>query len=194
MNSIKIKHIFKRFGDKQVLSDFSLLIEGGITTCIMGPSGCGKTTLLRIIGGLETADRGEIISNINKISFVFQEDRLSENYSAVSNIKFVVGKAVSRNEIEEMLGEFGLEVSINKPARELSGGMKRRVAIARALCAEYDLLIMDEPLKGLDDKLKKAVMNIIKQKTAGKTVIYVTHDKSEAEFFGDRLINMEMKI
>ncbi len=193
MSHINIKQISKAFGDKQILSDLSLCIEEGITTCIMGPSGCGKTTLLRIISGLETADEGEIISDAKRLSFVFQEDRLSENYTAVSNIKFVVGKSVPRKTIIEMLTEFGLEDSMNKPVRELSGGMKRRVAIARALCAPYDLLIMDEPLRGLDEKLKQSVMNTIKQKTKGKTVILVTHDTSEAEFLGNKLIHWETK-
>lgn len=193
MSHINIKQISKAFGDKQILSDLSLCIEEGITTCIMGPSGCGKTTLLRIISGLETADEGEIISDAKRLSFVFQEDRLSENYTAVSNIKFVVGKSVPRKTIIEMLTEFGLEDSMNKPVRELSGGMKRRVAIARALCAPYDLLMMDEPLRGLDEKLKQSVMNTIKQKTKGKTVILVTHDTSEAEFLGNKLIHWETK-
>lgn len=193
MSDINVSHISKSFGDKQILSDFSICIKKGVTTCIMGPSGCGKTTLLRIISGLETADKGEVKIDVKSVSFVFQEDRLSENYSAVSNIKFVVGKSASRESIERTLREFGLEESMNRPVRELSGGMKRRVAIARALCAPYELLILDEPLKGLDEKLKQDVMKIIKTKTAGKTVVYVTHDKSEADFFADILINMEIE-
>lgn len=191
MSNIEIKNLCKKYEDHVVFEDVDATFEEGTFTCLMGPSGCGKTTLLRLIAGLETADKGEIHTNGMRISFVFQEDRLSENFSAVSNIKFVVGKAVSSSAIRELLNEFELEDAQNKPVRELSGGMKRRVAIARALCAPYDLLIMDEPLKGLDEKLKDKVIRIIRQRTEGKTVICVTHDQDEAERFESRILHWE---
>lgn len=191
MSDIVAKQLSKSFGDEVVFKDLSIRFQEGKTTCLMGPSGCGKTTLLRIIAGLEQADQGEIISDAKRISFVFQEDRLSEDFSAISNIRFVVGKSIPLKQITEMLEAFELGDSMHKPVRELSGGMKRRVAIARALCAPYDLLILDEPLKGLDEKRKMAVMETMKASAKGKTVICVTHDQAEAEALGDHVIQWE---
>lgn len=191
MSDIVAKQLSKSFGDEVVFKDLSIRFQEGKTTCLMGPSGCGKTTLLRIIAGLEQADQGEIISDAKRISFVFQEDRLSEDFSAISNIRFVVGKSIPLKQITEMLEAFELGDSMHKPVRELSGGMKRRVAIARALCAPYDLLILDEPLKGLDEKRKMAVMETMKASAKGKTVICVTHDQAEADALGDHVIQWE---
>ena len=191
MSEIVLRNLSKSYGENPVISDLNLNIKSGVTTCLMGPSGCGKTTLLRLIAGLEKPDTGEIMSEARKISYVFQENRLSEDFSVISNIRFVVGKTMNSEDIRNLLKEFELGDVIDKPVRELSGGMKRRVAIARALSATYDLLILDEPLKGLDEKLKQHVMEVIKNHTKGKTVIYVTHDSSEADVMGARVITLE---
>lgn len=191
MSEIVLRNLSKSYGENLVISDLNLNIKFGVTTCLMGPSGCGKTTLLRLIAGLEIPDSGEIMSEARKISYVFQEDRLSEDFSVISNIRFVVGKTMNSEDVRNLLNEFELGDVIDKPVRELSGGMKRRVAIARALSATYDLLILDEPLKGLDEKLKQHVMEVIKNHTKGKTVIYVTHDSSEADVMGARVITLD---
>lgn len=121
----------------------------GKTTCIRGRSGCGKTTLIRLLLGLDIPDKGKIegISD-RKISAVFQEDRLCENLSAASNIRLVCTETISDRELEEAYKA----VALQKPVRELSGGMRRRVSILRALLADSDCVIMDEPLRGLDEK------------------------------------------
>lgn len=191
MSEIVLRNLSKSYGENPVISDLNLNIKSGVTTCVMGPSGCGKTTLLRLIAGLEIPDSGEIVSEARQISYVFQEDRLSEDFSVISNIRFVVGKTMNSEDIRNLLNEFELGDVIDKPVRELSGGMKRRVAIARALSATYDLLILDEPLKGLDEKLKQHVMEVIKNHTKGKTVIYVTHDSTEADVMGARVITLD---
>lgn len=191
MSEIVLRNLSKSYGENLVISDLNLNIKSGVTTCLMGPSGCGKTTLLRLIAGLEIPDSGEIMSEARKISYVFQEDRLSEDFSVISNIRFVVGKTMNSEDVRNLLKEFELGDVIDKPVRELSGGMKRRVAIARALSATYDLLILDEPLKGLDEKLKQHVMEVIKNHTKGKTVIYVTHDSTEADVMGARVITLD---
>ena len=191
MSEIVLRNLSKSYGENPVISDLNLNIKSGVTTCLMGPSGCGKTTLLRLIAGLEKPDSGEIMSEARQISYVFQEDRLSEDFSVISNIRFVVGKTMNSEDIRNLLKEFELGDVIEKPVRELSGGMKRRVAIARALSAPYDLLILDEPLKGLDEKLKQHVMDVIKNHTKGKTVIYVTHDSTEADVMGASVICLE---
>lgn len=190
MNILEIRNLTKSFGDKRVLNNLSLRFEAGKTTCIMGASGCGKTTLLRILAGLETSDAGEIIRNYRNVSFVFQEDRLCEDFSPISNIRFVTGNRMQETEIVHLLNRFGLTEHLKEPVRTMSGGMKRRVALARALSVPYDLLLMDEPFKGLDEGLKHTVMDYVRTETKGKTVLCVTHDLAEAKLLGDTVLQM----
>lgn len=163
-----------------VLDDISLTIPEGKTTCIMAPSGRGKTTLLRILMGLENADSGSIfgLENARK-SAVFQEDRLCENLSPVSNIR-LTNPRLQTAKVLEAMNAVGLSGCENKPVSELSGGMCRRVAILRALLSEYDVLFLDEPFKGLDAKTKELVIHDTKMRCAGRTVLLVTHDETEA--------------
>jgi len=192
MNILEIKNLTKHFGEKTVLENVSMCFEAGKTTCIMGASGCGKTTLLRILAGLETPDSGEIIRHYKDVSFVFQEDRLCEDFSPISNIRFVTGKQVKEEEIIRHLNSLGLVEHLKSPVRTMSGGMKRRVALARALSVPYDFLILDEPFKGLDEKLKLSVIGYLRAATKGKTVLCVTHDWKEAELLGDTVLQMKM--
>ena len=146
---IKVDHVSKAYGEQQILRDLCCVFPEGKTTCIRGRSGCGKTTLIRLLLGLDIPDKGKIegISD-RKISAVFQEDRLCENLSAASNIRLVCTETISDRELEEAYKA----VALQKPVRELSGGMRRRVSILRALLADSDCVIMDEPLRGLDEK------------------------------------------
>lgn len=188
--SINAVNISKSFGDKNVLKNFSHSFAEGETTCVMGASGCGKTTLLSIVMGLLRPDSGELLGaeHLRK-SVIFQEDRLCENISAVANLR-LVRPSLTRDEAEVALSRLGLAAEKNQPVREFSGGMKRRVAILRALCAEYDLLLADEPFKGLDESTKQTVMQYFKKQTQGKTVILVTHEQAEAEFFGENILRL----
>ena len=162
-----IQGLYKAFDGKQVLRDFSAVLPAGRVTGLMAPSGTGKTTLLRILMGLERPDRGTITGLQGlRLSAVFQEDRLCENLNPVSNLRLVT-PALSR-----------------EPVRELSGGMRRRVAILRALLAEYDLLFLDEPFKGLDRETKEVVMADTRRRCDGRTVLFVTHDPTELEAMG----------
>lgn len=182
---IIVEHLWKRYGDKQVFQDYSLRIRQGTVSAIMAPSGAGKTTLIRLLAGLETADSGTISGlDGKKVSMVFQEDRLCSHLSAVMNIRFVCDKNISKNQICNELQQVGLGGSELRPVSELSGGMKRRVALVRALLVPYDILILDEPFKGLDEEMKEKVMDYTKEKSSGKTVILVTHDEKEAEYMG----------
>lgn len=186
---ITIDKLNKAYGDKQVLRDFSLNIPLGETTVIMGPSGCGKTTLLNILLGFLTPDSGKIQHLPEKISAVFQEDRLCEDFSALSNVSMVLQEKSQKP--AELLKKLGLGAELHKPVRTLSGGMKRRVAIARALCYDGDLLILDEAFKGLDEETRQAVLDVVRRETVGKTVIAVTHDPEEARFLSENIIRME---
>lgn len=194
---IRITNLNKSYGEKHVLSDFSAVFEKGKVTCIMAPSGTGKTTLLRILAGLEKADSGEIdgIRGLRK-SMVFQEDRLCDNLSASANIRLVrQRKFFGRNkdaeiEISEAMKAVGLIDCANQPVREFSGGMRQRTALLRALYSDWDILFLDEPFKGLDEQTKEQVIQYTKEKCKDKTVIFVTHDHSEAEALGDIVYEM----
>lgn len=192
--NIQIENLDKAYGENQVLKNFSAVISEGEITCIMAPSGRGKTTLLNIFLGLESYDKGQIRGLENrKKSAVFQEDRLCENLSSRANIRMVQERKVSKSrnfsrKLEEGLEAMELKEWGDRPVRELSGGMKRRIAILRALLADWEILFMDEPFKGLDRKTKERVINYVKKICRGKTVIFVTHDPEEAEEMGAAIL------
>lgn len=182
---IIITDLCKKYGEKQVLSDFSCEIKKGVITCLMAPSGEGKTTLLRILAGLEKADSGSLQGMEDmRISMVFQEDRLCGNLSAIDNVKLVCGRDMPQEQIIRELQAVGLAGSERQPVSGLSGGMRRRTALVRALMASYDMLILDEPFIGLDEENKRKIMDYTKLKCKGKTVLLVTHDEEEAEYMG----------
>ena len=190
---IIIDKLSKSYDGQKVLEDLSVTFPDKSFTCLMGKSGIGKTTLLNILMGLEQADNGKITGlNDKKISAVFQENRLCNNLTALLNIKMVIdgSSKISDSEIIRYLDRIGLGDELKKPVSDFSGGMKRRVAILRALLADFDLLIMDEPLKGLDDATKMDVINLIKELTKEKTVIMTTHDDSEANIFSAQIISL----
>ena len=173
MQDIRIKNISKAYGDKQVLNHISKEFPSGETTVIMGASGCGKTTLLRIL-------------------LLFQEDRLCEDVSAYENIALVLERKKTHAQrdaqkcrIEQEAAQVGITADdLKQNVMELSGGMRRRIALLRALLYDVECVILDEPFKGLDVTTKQIVMQYVKEKTAGKTTFLVTHDASEADFFG----------
>lgn len=159
-------------------------IGAGRITGLMAPSGAGKTTLLRILMGLEQADSGRIdgLDGL-RLSAVFQEDRLCDQLDGVSNLR-LVAPTLSRSEARNALEAVGLADCIGQPTRELSGGQRRRVAILRGLLADYDLLILDEPFKGLDRETKQLVIEDTQRRCMGKTVLLVTHDPTELDALG----------
>ena len=190
MTDIVITGLCKRFGDKAVLRDLSAVLPGGETTCIMGPSGCGKTTLLRILMGLLAPDSGSVTGLPRTIAAVFQEDRLCEDLTAAANVRLVTGRAVPPAEIEAHLRALGLGDSLGLPVREYSGGMKRRAALARAVLAESELLVLDEPFKGLDEAARAAAEAYLLAHSQGKTRLIVTHDRAEAARLGGGVLRL----
>lgn len=188
---IRISGLEKAYGEHRVLEDLSMTMPSGETSCIMGPSGCGKTTLLRILMGLEKADGGVIEGIPEKKSVVFQEDRLCDDLSGKTNIRLVCPKK-DPSLIEEGMENLGLGESMDRPVREYSGGMRQRTAILRALFADWDILFLDEPLKGLDEKIKKVTAEYIRSRVRGKTVLCVTHDPGDVDLLGaSRVIEMK---
>jgi len=195
MRDIIIDKLNKSFDGKKVLSDFSTVLKYGEVNCIMGQSGCGKTTLLNIIMGIDSSFSGSISEIPRRIACVFQEDRLCEDFSALTNLRIVAANhAIKdddiRNKCIKVLSELGLSKCMMQAVKTLSGGEKRRVAIGRALVFDSELIILDEAFKGLDSKTKLSIMQYVKQSCEGKTVIVVTHYIEEAEFFGGTIINM----
>ncbi len=188
---IVITDISKSYGEKKVLENFSFTFGCGKTYCICAESGAGKTTLLRLIMGLEKVDSGQISGAARKkIAAVFQEDRLLDYADAVSNIR-LVNTDNDRAAVISAMNAVGLTDCENQPVTELSGGMRRRVAILRAALADFDLLLLDEPFKGLDEHSKELTVNFIKEKSVGKTVIIVSHDISEAAMMSAEIVNLK---
>ncbi len=181
---IEVKNLCKAYDKEPVLKDFSHTFKTGSKTAIIGSSGIGKTTLLSILSREVTADSGTV-SGLEglQVGMVFQEDRLCENLSGLLNVKMVTDilKKYSFNDISFYFERVGLDASSKKPVSEYSGGMKRRVAILRALLSDFDVLIMDEPLKGLDKENKDKVISLILEFADKKTLIVATHDLNEVK-------------
>ncbi len=174
-------NISKAFDGQTVLNGFSARLEKGCHYCLMGASGSGKTTLISILLGLMKPDSGSVRRAPDmQMSAVFQEDRLLEQMTAAANVA-LVSKAPAAL-IESLLLQLGIpKESLPQPVSAYSGGMKRRVALCRALLADYDVLFLDEPYKGLDGETRQRVMQLVKQHTHGKTVLLITHDPAEAD-------------
>lgn len=192
--TLRLSHIHKRFGDLYVLKDLNMNLEEHKLVCILGPSGCGKTTLLNIISGVLVPDQGEITGLTGKtISYLFQEPRLLPWKTAVQNIDFVLKDKLSQAEREILIRNYidivGLRGFEDYYPNQLSGGMKQRVAIVRAFAYPSDILLMDEPFKGLDLQLKTAVMQAFLNLwlMEKRSAIFVTHDIDEAVLLGEEI-------
>lgn len=178
---MRLEHITKTFAGRRVLDDLTYEFDKGITA-ITGPSGVGKSTLINIAAGLVKPDAGRVVREKNKMSLVFQEDRLIENITAPENLCFVAGKGALAD-ARLLLSELGLTDDLERPVSKFSGGMKRRVAIARALIVNPDVLLMDEPFRGLDESSRANAARIICARGI-PTIIFVTHDRSEMALMG----------
>lgn len=189
---IALRGVTRRFGDEVVLDHLDLdLVEGGITV-LMGPNGSGKTTVARLLLGLAAPDEGTVsgVAGLRQAA-VFQEDRLCEQLTAVGNVRLVLDRGARAATVQAELRRVGLDgESLVKPARDLSGGQRRRVAIVRALMADADLVVLDEPFKGLDAEAKTLVMAYVRERCQGRTTLLITHDPAEAEWFGIRPVEL----
>ena len=204
---IELKNITKSFDGETVLDNISLDIYDNEFLTLLGPSGCGKTTTLRIIGGFETADQGDVVfmgETINdvpphkrNVNTVFQRYALFPHLNVYENIAFPLReKKVPKAEIDEKVQEMLSLVALNgfehRSVTSLSGGQQQRVAIARALISRPKVLLLDEPLAALDLKLRKDMQQELKkiQKATGITFIFVTHDQEEALSMSDTVVVM----
>ncbi len=184
---IKLVHAGKKFDDLVLLKDFNISFEKNKITCLFGPSGVGKTTIANIVAGIVPLDEGLVEGVDNSLfSYVFQEPRLLKWYSVYENMDFVL-KDVYKDEkrvkiIDTYLEMVELSQYKNYKIDALSGGMAQRVSLARAFAYPSHILIMDEPFKGFDFKLKNEMISLFKRmwKTSQRTVIFITHDVEEA--------------
>ena len=204
---IELKGVSKSFDGELVLDHIDLDIYDNEFLTLLGPSGCGKTTTLRIIGGFETADEGEVIFMGEEISSVpphkrnvntvFQRYALFPHLNVFENVAFPlrekkVPKAEIDQRVNEMLSLVALKGFEKRSVTSLSGGQQQRVAIARALVGRPKVLLLDEPLAALDLKLRKDMQQELKniQKATGITFIFVTHDQEEALSMSDTVVVM----
>ena len=204
---IELKNISKSFDGEKVLDNINLDIYDNEFLTLLGPSGCGKTTTLRMIGGFEQPDEGDVVfmgERINdvpphkrNVNTVFQKYALFPHLNVFENVAFPLRerkapKAEIEEKVTEMLGLVKLSHLANRRVTELSGGQQQRVAIARALIGHPKVLLLDEPLGALDLKLRKDMQQELKkiQKATGITFIFVTHDQEEALTMSDTVVVM----
>ncbi len=204
---ISLSHINKQFDGQVILDDLNLTIHENEFLTLLGPSGCGKTTTLRIIGGFETPDSGQVIfdgqditnlaPNKRQLNTVFQKYALFTHMDIAENIAFglkISGKSQSyiNDKIKYALKLVNLEGYEHRRPDSLSGGQQQRIAIARAIVNEPKVLLLDEPLGALDLKLRQDMQyELIRLKNElGITFIYVTHDQEEALTMSDTIVVM----
>jgi NitT/TauT family transport system ATP-binding protein len=190
-------------GPVHALDDFSLDVQEGELVCILGPSGCGKTTLLWAMSGLHALTNGRIVLDgkpvqgprPHEIGVIFQEANLLPWRNLRQNIEFpfeIKHRPVNRPLVDSLLEETGLADFVRSMPRELSGGMQQRASIVRALAQDPSVLLMDEPFGALDaftrDEMNLLLMRLWAE--SGKTIVFVTHNISEAIFLADRVVVM----
>lgn len=208
---LELRNLTKRFGNKQIFSNYDLVIPEGKIVAIVGQSGGGKTTLLRMLAGLEIIDSGTLIYNgqtlpleeLEKrhlLGFVFQDFQLFPHLSVLENLILspIKTQNMSRSDAEDkarkLLDTLGLANHATAYPFSLSGGQKQRVALARAMMIDPEIIGYDEPTSALDPELRKEVEKLILENRAtGITQIVVTHDMQFAENIADEIIRIEPK-
>jgi iron(III) transport system ATP-binding protein len=204
---VRLEGVGKRYGKVTAVKPLDLVIPAGSLVTLLGPSGCGKTTLLRMIAGLERVSEGRMLiggadvttlsAGERNVSMVFQSYALFPHMSVLDNVAYglISGrtpKAEAHAKAEEALATVGLKGFGPRLPSEMSGGQQQRVAVARALVLKPDVLLFDEPLSNLDARLRRSMREEIRalQKALGVTVVYVTHDQSEALAVSDLIVVM----
>jgi len=210
--SIQVRNIHKSFGSFTALGDVSLDFPSGELVALLGPSGCGKTTLLRIIAGLETPDRGQVLLDgedasdthvrERQVGFVFQHYALFRHMTVFDNVAFGLrvkprkerpSEAAIKKKVHELLSLVQLDWLADRYPPQLSGGQRQRIALARALAVEPRVLLLDEPFGALDAKVRKELRRWLRRlhDELHITSLFVTHDQEEALEVADRVVLMD---
>lgn len=204
---LRINNISVYLGTSEIIRRLFLELEAGEIVSLVGPSGSGKTTLLRAIAGLQPLTSGrifvasrdvtEIPTHQRDIGMVFQDNQLFSHMSVFDNIGYSLriqhlNKAVRQQRVGEILRLVGLEGFGKRTTMQLSGGEAKRVAVARSLVAEPKVLLLDEPLTGLDGELHRRLLADLSVllRDRGTTVVHVTHDHDEAHQLSDRIVDI----
>src|SRR5215210_6677002 len=208
MADIKLEHITKRYPDGyEAVKDMTLEIRDGEFVILVGPSGCGKSTALRMVAGLEPITEGELkiggetVNDLEPkdrdVAMVFQNYALYPHMSVRDNMGFALKlRGAEESEINEKVNEaariLDLDEHLERKPSQLSGGQRQRVAMGRAIVRDPVAFLMDEPLSNLDAKLRVQMRTEVSrlQQRLGTTMIYVTHDQTEAMTLGDRVAVM----
>ena len=192
-------------GAARVLDGVSLTVEKGERVSLHGPSGCGKSTLLHAVAGLVDVERGTIVmadrditrvpAHLRSVGLVFQDDRLFPHFTVGDNVSYSlrvrgVDKKQRKSAADAWLERVGLAGFAGRQVDSLSGGESKRVALARALAAEPSVVLLDEPLTGLDDALHDTLLADLRELfvSTGTTVVHVTHDRAEGSRLCDRAV------
>ena len=207
MTEITLENLTKRFGSTTAVEELSLSVADGEAVGLVGPSGCGKTTTLRMVAGFETPSGGRVLFDDEDVThvppekrdvgIVFQSYALFENMTVVENVAFGpkvrgVGRAERRERAAELLELLDIDELADRDPTTLSGGQQQRVGLARALAIEPRVLLLDEPMTGLDARLKRRLRTDVGRllEELDVTTVYVTHDQEEAMTMCDRIAVM----
>ncbi len=207
--TLEAASVSKQFGKHKALDDVSVTIEQGELVALLGPSGGGKTTLLRVLAGLESPDRGLVRIHGNEVTrvgphargvgFVFQHYALFREMTVFENVAFGLrvkpratrpAEAATQKRVHELLALVQLEGLSGRHPDQLSGGQRQRVALARALAVEPKILLLDEPFGALDAKVRKELRSWLRRlhDELHVTTVLVTHDQEEAFEIADRVL------
>ncbi|MCD8116884.1 MAG: ABC transporter ATP-binding protein [Oscillospiraceae bacterium] len=182
------------YDDAPVLEGFSLHIEAGAHVALMGPSGCGKSSALDLAAGLLEPTSGTVQVGAKRLAYAFQEPRLLPWLTAAENINAVLSDGLeTMPQALEWLAAVGLSDAAEKRPDELSGGMRQRVNLARALAYDGDVLLLDEPLEGLDKPLREEMLALLSRCAEGKTLLLATHDPAQARALECRVLRYQSK-
>ncbi|MDA0298169.1 MAG: ABC transporter ATP-binding protein [Actinobacteria bacterium] len=204
---LALTDITLNYEGRTILNNASLSVARGEIVSLVGPSGSGKTTLLRVIAGLEQPSQGNVVidgklmtgvpTHKRDVGLVFQDNQLFPHLCVFDNIAYSlrikrVSKALQIEKVNEMLSLIGMEDLAHRDVGQLSGGEAKRIAVARALVADPFILLLDEPLTGLDAELRDRLLEDMGAllRTRGTTVVHVTHDHNEAARLSDRVVDV----
>ncbi len=178
---IRLEKIKKEFNGKRIIPELTIAFSEKEINTIYAPSGAGKTTLMRIIAGLDKHFSGKRIISTSKIAYLFQEDRLFPWYTARQNIEVITNR---KEDYENWIEILELGEHLDKYPNELSGGMKRKLMLAITFLSDFDIMILDEPFKGIDHKSKEKIIYYIKENAKEKTILLISHEMEEIKMMG----------